>query len=218
MQDAMPPNIGLFDVELNMEVAKEYEGPERRAYPRFPMPFPASLRLSVIREGNPTVLEFDGETVDVSLVGARILLPQKPEIASFIEDANEGRGVDVGVEIVTKNKRIKAVGDVRWFKAEAPEGATVGIHLTGMGRDDREIWEDLVKSVALSLQGTGGIKHYSSDIFTELDIQRIRRKTWMRLIPTSRHYECKYCHCKFLRIFGLFSLVRAPGTTKLPSP
>lgn len=205
-----------------MEVAKEYEGPERRAHPRFAMPFPASLRLSVIREGNPTVLEFGGETVDVSLVGARILLPEKPEIASFIEDAKEGRGVDVGVEIVTEKKRIKAIGDVRWFKGEVPEEVTVGIHLKGMGRDDREIWEGLVKSVALSLQETGGIKHYSSDIFTELkeaklvcpackstNIQRMRRKTWIRLIPTSRYYECKYCHCKFLRILGLFSLVRA---------
>jgi hypothetical protein len=132
----------------------------------------------------------------------------------------------VGVEIVTKEKRIKAIGDVRWFKAGVPEEVNVGIHLTGMGRDDRERWEDLVESVALSLQGTGGIKHNSSDIFIELkeakfvcpackitNLQRIRRKTWMRLIHTSRYYECKYCYCKFLRIFGLFSFVRAHGTS-----
>jgi len=214
-----------------MEDVKGYEGPERRAHPRFPITLPALLRLSAIREGNPTILELDGETVDLSLVGVKIFLPEQPEAVSFVEEAKEGGWVDMGVEIVTEKKRIKAIGDVRWFKAEAPEEVTVGIHLTGMGRDDREIWEDLVKSVALSLQGTGGIKHYSSDIFTELkearlvcsackstNIQRIRRNTWMRLIPTSRHYECKYCHCKFLRIFGLFSFVRAPGTTKLPSP
>ena len=205
-----------------MEDVKGYEGPERRAHPRFPITLPALLRLSAIREGHSNIVELDGESVDLSLVGARILLSEKPEVVSFIEEAKEGGGVDMGVEIVTEKKRIKAIGDVRWFKAEVPEEVTVGIHLTGMGRDDREIWEDLVKSVALSLQGTGGIKHYSSDIFTELEearlvcsackstnIQRIRRKTWMRLIPTSRHYECKYCHCKFLRILGFFSLVRA---------
>ena len=205
-----------------MEGVKGYEGPERRAHPRFPITLPALLRLSAIREGHPNILELDGETVDLSLVGARILLPEKPEVVSFIEEAKEGGGVDMGVEIVTEKKRIKAIGDVRWFKAEVPEEITVGIHLTGMGRDDREIWEDLVKSVALSLQETGGIKHYSSDICTELEeakfvcpacknmnIQRIKRKTWMRLIPTSRHYECTYCHCRFLRILGFFPLVRA---------
>ena len=175
-----------------MEDVKGYKGSERRAYPRFYIIFPAFLRLSVIKDGNSTILELGGETVDISLEGVKVLIPEKADVLSSIEDAKEGRGVDVGVEIITEKKRIKAVGDVRWFKVEVPEEVTVGIHLKGMGRDDREIWEDLVKSVALSLQETGGIKHYSSDIFTELkeaklglvcpackstNIQRIMRKT-----------------------------------------
>ena len=56
-----------------------------------------------------------------------------------IEDAKEGRGVDLGVEIVTEKKRIKAVGDVRWFSAEASNRVFVGILLKGMGREDRKI-------------------------------------------------------------------------------
>jgi hypothetical protein len=27
---------------------------------------------------------------------------------------------------------------------------------------------------------------------------RIRRKKWMRLIPSSKHFECDYCRNKFL--------------------
>jgi hypothetical protein len=116
-----------------MEDVKQYEGPERRANPRFHSILSAFLRLSVIKEGNPTILELGGETVDISLEG------------------KEGRGVDVGIVIVTEIKRITAVGDVRWFKAEAPNKVAVGILLKGMGREDRRIWEDLVKSMALSL-------------------------------------------------------------------
>jgi hypothetical protein len=63
---------------------KGYEGPERRSHPRFPITFPALLRLSALREGNPNILELDGETVDLSLAGARILLSEKTEIASFV--------------------------------------------------------------------------------------------------------------------------------------
>ncbi len=161
LHDPSRSNMGVFDAELNMEDVKGYEGPERRAHPRFPITFPAFLRLSVIREGNPAILELDGESVDLSLAGARILLSKKPEIASFIEDAKEGRGVDVGVEIVTEKKRIKTIGDIRWFKVEMSEEVTVGIRLKGMGRDDRGIWEDLVKSVALSLQETGEANTYT---------------------------------------------------------
>jgi hypothetical protein len=59
--------------------------------------------------------------------------------------------VDVGVEIVTEKKRIKAVGDVRWFQVEASKQLSVGVYLKGMGREDRKIWEELAKSLALSL-------------------------------------------------------------------
>jgi len=134
-----------------MEGVKGYEGPEKRAHPRFPTRFPAFLRFSVMRDGNFTILELDGETIDISMEGAKLSLPQKLDAVSSIEDAKKGRGVDVGVEIFTEKKMIEAVGDVRWFKVEPPEEVTVGIHLKGMGRDDREIWEDAVKSVALSL-------------------------------------------------------------------
>jgi hypothetical protein len=134
-----------------MEEVKEYEGPERRASPRYALTLPAFLRLSVVREGNPTVLEVNAETVDISFEGVKLSISENPEVFSSIEDAKEGRGVDVGVELVTEKKRIKAVGDVRWFKAETPEKASVGIHLKGMGREDRKIWEELVKSMALSL-------------------------------------------------------------------
>jgi hypothetical protein len=134
-----------------MEDAKGYGGSERRTHPRFSITFPAFLRLSVTKEGNPTMLEIGGETVDVSLEGVKLLIPEDVEVVSAIEDAKEGRGVDVGIEIVTEKKRIKAVGDVRWFKAEAPKQVAVGIHLKGMGREDRKIWEDVAKSLALSL-------------------------------------------------------------------
>ena len=97
------------------------------------------------------MLETGGETVDISLEGVKLSLPEEAEVLSAIEDAKEGRGVDVGVEIVTEKKRIKAVGDVRWFSAEALNRVFVGILLKGMGREDRKIWEDLAKSLALSL-------------------------------------------------------------------
>ena len=134
-----------------MEEAKGYERAERRAHPRFQITFPPFLRLSLIREGNPTMLETGGETVDISLGGVKLSIPEEAEVLSAIEDAKEGRGVDVGVEIITEKKRIKAVGDVRWFSAEASNRVFVGILLKGMGREDRKIWEDLAKSLALSL-------------------------------------------------------------------
>ncbi|MFB0508124.1 MAG: hypothetical protein ACETWT_15455 [Thermodesulfobacteriota bacterium] len=81
---------------------KEFEGAERRAHPRFHITFPAFLRLSVIREGSPTILETGGETVDISLEGVKLSIPEEAEVLSAIEDAKEGRGVDVGVEIVTE--------------------------------------------------------------------------------------------------------------------
>jgi len=31
-----------------------------------------------------------------------------------------------------------------------------------------------------------------------VSMYRIRRKKWMRLIPTSKHFECDYCRHKFL--------------------
>ena len=134
-----------------MENVKEYKGPERRVYPRFQIIFPVFLRFSVIKEGNPTILELGGETVDISLEGVKLVISKKADVISSIEDAKEGRGVDVAVEIVTEKKRIKAVGDVRWFTVEEPEQVAVGIQLKGMGREDRKIWENLVKSIALSL-------------------------------------------------------------------
>ncbi len=134
-----------------MEAEKEYEGPERRAHPRFRIVFPTFLRLSVVKGGNPTILELEGETVDISLEGVKLLIPETADALSSIEDAKEGRGVDVGLEIVTEKKRIKAIGDIRWFKAEEPNQLAVGVFLKGMGREDRRIWDDLVKSMALSL-------------------------------------------------------------------
>jgi hypothetical protein len=139
------------DVRVNMEESKDYTGPEKRAHPRFRMIFPAFLRLSVTKAGNPIMLETGGETVDISMEGVRLSIPEQDEVLSAIEDAKEGRGVDVGIEIITEKKRIKAVGDVRWFKAESSKQLSVGIHLKGMGREDRKIWEELAKSLALSL-------------------------------------------------------------------
>jgi len=134
-----------------MEDVKEYKGPEKRANPRFQIIFPVFLKFSVIKEGNPTILELGGETVDISLEGVKLLIPEAADALSSIEDAKEGRGVDVAVEIVTEKKRIKAIGDVRWFTVEEPKQVAVGIQLKGMGREDRKIWENLVKSIALSL-------------------------------------------------------------------
>jgi hypothetical protein len=140
-----------IDVEVNMEDVKGYRGLEKRAHPRFHITFPAFLRLSVMKEGNPTILELECETVDISLEGVKLLIPGQADVISSIEDAKEGRGVDVGVEIVTEKKRFKAVGDVRWFKIEESGQVAVGIHLKGMGREDRGIWEDFVKSITLGL-------------------------------------------------------------------
>ena len=140
-----------MEVGVNMEENKELTGPERRAHPRFRITFPAFLRLSLMKEGNPAMLETGGETVDISMEGVKLSIPEQDEVLSAIEDAREGRGVDVGVEIVTEKKRIKAVGDVRWFKVEGSNQLSVGIHLKGMGREDRKIWEELAKSLALSL-------------------------------------------------------------------
>ncbi len=134
-----------------MEDVKGYRGLEKRTHPRFQITIPAFLRLSVMKEGNPTMLELESETVDISLEGVKLLLSREAEVVSSIEDAKEGRGVDVGVEIVTEKKRIKAVGDVRWLKTEESGQVAVGIHLKGMGREDREIWEDFVKSITLGL-------------------------------------------------------------------
>jgi hypothetical protein len=91
----------------NMEEAreKECEGAERRAHPRFHIAFPAFLRLSVIREGNPTILETSGETVDVSLEGVKISIPEEEDVVSAIEDAKEGRGVDAGMLKSLRRKR-----------------------------------------------------------------------------------------------------------------
>ena len=134
-----------------MEENKEYSGAERRAHPRFRITFPVFLRLSVTKGGNYAMLETGGETVDISMEGVRLSIPEQAEVLSAIEDAKEGRGVDVGIEIVTEKKRIKAVGDVRWFKLEEPNQLSVGILLKGMGREDRKIWEEVAKSLALSL-------------------------------------------------------------------
>jgi hypothetical protein len=123
----------------------------KEAHPRFRITFPAFFRLSVTKGGNSAMLETGGETLDISMEGVRLSIPEQAEVLSAIEDAKEGRGVDVGVEIVTEKKRIKAVGDVRWFKLEEPNQLFVGILLKGMGREDRKIWEELAKSLALSL-------------------------------------------------------------------
>ncbi len=96
-------------------------------------------------------MELGGETVDISLEGLKLLLPERADVLSFIEDAKEGRGFDVGIVIITEKKRITAVGDVRWFKVEASNQVAVGELLKGMGREDRRILEDLAKSMALSL-------------------------------------------------------------------
>jgi hypothetical protein len=147
----LPEILAGLDMEANMEETKEYTGSERRAHPRFSITFPAFLRLTVMKEGNPTILELGGQTADISLEGIKLSIPAQPEAFPALDDAKEGRGVDVGVEIVTEKKRIKAVGDIRWFKAEPSQEITVGILLKGMGREDRKIWEELVKSLALSL-------------------------------------------------------------------
>lgn len=96
-----------------MEETREYTGSERRAHPRFTITFPVFLRLTVMKEGNPTILELGGQTADISLEGIKLSIPAQPEAFPALDDAKEGRGVDVGVEIVTEKKRIKAVGDVR---------------------------------------------------------------------------------------------------------
>ena len=52
-----------------MEDVKGHKGLEKRAHPRFRITFPAFLRLSVMKEGNPTILELECETGDISLEG-----------------------------------------------------------------------------------------------------------------------------------------------------
>ena len=42
-----------------------------------------------IEEGNPTMLETGGETVDISLEGVKLSIPEEAEIISAIEDAKE---------------------------------------------------------------------------------------------------------------------------------
>ena len=81
-----------------MEDVKVYKGLEKRAHPRFRITFPVFLRLSVMKGGKPTILELNGETVDISLEGVKLLIPEDAEIVSSIEDAKEGRGVDVGLK------------------------------------------------------------------------------------------------------------------------
>lgn len=45
----------------------------------------------------------------------------------------------MGVEIVTEKRRIKAIGDIQWFKTQDPKQVAVGIFLKGMSREDRGI-------------------------------------------------------------------------------
>ncbi|NIS62791.1 MAG: hypothetical protein GTO13_19450 [Proteobacteria bacterium] len=44
---------------------------------------------------------------------------------------------------------MKAIGDIQWFKTEDPKQVAVCIFLKGMSREDRGIWDDLVKSIGL---------------------------------------------------------------------
>ena len=133
-----------------MENGKGYGGPERRAHPRFQLKLPAFLKLPVMKEGNISVLELKSETINISLEGVRLSIPGQAEVVSYSKNARESREMDVGVEIVTEEKRIKAVGDVRWFIIEASKQVSVGIHLKEIGREDRKIWEHMPKSLGLS--------------------------------------------------------------------
>ena len=134
-----------------MENAKGYGGPEWRAHPRFQLKLPAFLRLPVMKEGNISVLELKSETVNISLEGVRLSIPGQAEVVSYRENALESREMDVGVEIVTEEKRINAVGDVRWFIVEAAKQVSVGIYLKKMGGEDKKIWEHLPNSSGVSL-------------------------------------------------------------------
>ena len=58
-----------IDVEVNMEDVKGHKGLEKRTHPRFQITIPAFLRLSAMKEGNPTILELECETGDISLEG-----------------------------------------------------------------------------------------------------------------------------------------------------
>ncbi len=134
-----------------MENGKVYKGPEKRVHPRFQLNFPALLRLRVTKEGNVSVLELKSETIDISRGGVRLSIPGQAEIVSYSENAEESRETDVGLEIVTEEKRINAVGDVRWFIVEASRQVSVGIYLKKMGGEDKKIWEHLPHSSGVSL-------------------------------------------------------------------
>ena len=48
------------------------------------------------------------------------------------------------------------------------------------------------------------------------EVRRRRRKTWMRRLPRSKHYECATCATRFLSIFGGF--IKLPLTRSRPAP
>lgn len=133
-----------------MENDTVYKGPERRAHPRFQVNFPAILKLPVKKEGNISLLELKSETVNISLEGVKLSIHGQAEVGSYSENAMVRREMDVGVEVMTEKKRIKAVGDVRWFIVEASKQVSCGIHLKEMGGEDRKIWEHLPQSLGLS--------------------------------------------------------------------
>jgi hypothetical protein len=48
------------------------------------------------------------------------------------------------------------------------------------------------------------------------EVRRRRRKTWMRRLPRSKHYECDNCTTRFLSIFG--GIIRLPLTRLRQAP
>ena len=48
------------------------------------------------------------------------------------------------------------------------------------------------------------------------EVRRRRRKTWMRRLPRSKHYECATCATRFLSIFG--GIIRLPLTRFRQAP
>jgi hypothetical protein len=48
------------------------------------------------------------------------------------------------------------------------------------------------------------------------EVRRRRRKTWMRRLPRSKHYECGTCATRFLSIFG--GIIRLPLTRSRQAP
>src|SRR5271157_5980829 len=48
------------------------------------------------------------------------------------------------------------------------------------------------------------------------EVRRRRRKTWMRRLPRSKHYECATCATRFLSIFG--GIIRLPLTRSRQAP